>query len=286
MNPKEMNDTLFARYKQVFSDGFRKIKAGSHGVSLDSLSERIPMSLNQFQELDQILNPDENESDARYPSLSYDAKLSIGIIQWMPSAVHEVLIRHIDEEIGAVKRTLSDTTLKESLINSGSTRIESFTDEYKDTTKEPDSSFMNIDRLVSVIEIGFSERYDHMIANVNLWLNQAQIVILICANEDPPWTDPIKDWDNKKRLEFLSEHQTAILPKDFISEISDDPFSALMFDGKRWFNKLGEVFVEKWKRDHITGVPEQDGKRTVSENSPLIDAHETNGGFGVGHWWT
>ncbi len=267
MKPKKMDDMLFARYKQAFSDCFRKKYTGRSWTSHPTaLSERIPMTLDQYQELDRTLHPDGHESDARYPSLCYDAKLSIGIIQWMPASVHEFLIGFIDEKVALAKGTLADETLKKSLKNSRSSRFESFEGEYEGTEKEPDSSFYN-DKLglVSVVEIGFSETYDKMISDVNLWLNQVQMVILVCINEDPPWKNPIADWDDEEVLKSLSEGRVKIQPKDFTSEAIDDPASALMFDGKRWVNKLGEVFLEKWKRDNITGVPKRDGERIVSK---------------------
>lgn len=189
----------------------------------------------------------------------------------MPSAVHELLIRFIDEEIGAVKRTLTDETLKKSLRNSGSLKFGSFTGEYKGTKKEADSSFINKKLgLVSVMEIGFSESYDKLMSDVDLWLNKAQMVILVCINEDPPWKNPITDWEDGEELKSVSEGQVEIQPEEFTSETTDDPSSALMFDGKRWFNKLGEGFLEKWKKDNITGVSKRDGKRIVSKFVPYL----------------
>lgn len=205
-----------------------------------------------------------------WPSISFNSRSCIGIIQWMPSPVHEILASPFIESNGLAKQDLrSETTRQLAVV--GPQRVGAFTGAYEGSKKEPDVLFKykGQDHKVlytAVVEIGFTETYKELIDDTKIWIEgnrDIRTVILIKVEENPRYHSPtgkIED-DEVKDLRFpnlKSLDTSMVIPED-----PNDSFGPLQINNLVWVNKMG-VFLEIWKRDAVNGEAKQKGTRSVS----------------------
>ena len=210
-----------------------------------------------------------------WPSISFNSRSCTGIIQWMPSPVHEVLASpFIRSDAIATQDLRSEIARQIDVV--GSQKVGAFAGAYEGSKKEPDVLFKYTGQdhnvlYTAVVEIGFTETYEELIDDVKLWLEgnrDMRTVILIKVEENPRYYSPtgkLED-DEVEDLGFPD-------PRDLGTSIvtlkdPNDSFGPLQINNLVWVGKMG-VFLEIWKRDTVNGEAKQQGTRSVSCTSSL-----------------
>ena len=226
--------------------------------------ECLQMTAADFRELHDVTDP-----DTRYPSICYNAKTSMGIIQWMPSAVHEGMTQILVRKVSAAIESL-DPEVGQLLTNAGSRKFTDFVGKYLGSNKEADGAFCledakGNDQLISVIEVGMSESYESLVEDAKLWLEgkpNMHSVILINVDEEPKWGDPTTSWARAKLAEHgYTDLVHGVSESSFEYKDPADPSSAVTFAGQAWANRVTAAFLEKWKLDEVTKEAKVVGSR-------------------------
>ena len=210
------------------------------------------------------------------PSISYNSRSCTGIIQWMPSPIHEILASPFIRSDAVATQDLRSEIARQ-LDAVGNQRVGAFTGAYQGSEKEPDVLFKYKGQdhnvlYTAVVEIGFAETYEELIDDAKLWIEgnrDIRTVILIKVEENPRYHSPTSklEDDEVRNLGFPD-------PKDLNTSMvfSTDPsdsFGSLQINNLVWVNKMG-VFLEIWKRDAVNGEAKQQGTRSVSCTSLLL----------------
>ena len=212
-----------------------------------------------------------------WPSISFNSRTSTGIIQWMPSPVHETLASPFyGSNTIAIQDLRSEVAGQIEVV--GNQRVgAALAGAYDGSKKEPDVLFkyggQDDDVLyTAVVEIGFTETYKELIDDVKLWIEgnkDIRTVILIKVEENPPYSSPASklEDDEVKDLGF-PDHRclrtTMVSLKD-----PNNSFGPLQINNLVWVGEMG-VFLEIWKRDTVNGEAKQQGTRSVSCTSFLL----------------
>ncbi|KAK3175170.1 hypothetical protein OEA41_002416 [Lepraria neglecta] len=226
--------------------------------------ERVQMPASYFRKLDEAIGYD----DLRWPSISFNSRTSTGIIQWMPSPVHESLASPFSESNGVAKQGLRSEVARRIRV-AGTQRVGALTGAYEGSNKEPDVLFKyrGQDHKVlytAVVEIGFTETYQELIDDVKLWIEgnrDIRTVILIKVEENPRYSSPASklEDDEVKDLGF-PDHKD--LDTSMVSlKDPNNSFGPLQINNLVWVGEMG-VFLEIWKRDTINGEAKQQGTRS------------------------
>lgn len=210
-----------------------------------------------------------------WPSISFNSRSCTGIIQWMPSPVHETLASpFIKSAFGAEQDLRSEIVRQIDVV--GTQKVGAFAGAYDGSNKEPDVLFKYKGQdhnvlYTAVVEIGFTETYEELIDDVKLWIEgnrNMRTVILIKVEENPRYSSPTSklEDDEVKDLGFPD-------PRDLRTSIvtqkdPNDSFGPLQINNLVWVGKMG-VFLEIWKRDTVNGEAKQQGTRTVSRTFSL-----------------
>jgi hypothetical protein len=103
-----------------------------------------------------------------------------------------------------------------------------------------------------VLEVGFSETYEKLVEDTQLWLegnSKVSMVTLVKFCETPKYSCPVSlDEDNDNSLESLG------IPLDFRAfdenEITlEGEYGPAIYKRYMWVGEVSEVFVENWVRD-------------------------------------
>ena len=256
-------------------------------------TERLQMSRTYFQKLYQVL--DSGESDYWYthrssnmqaiiiniacfslPSISYNSRTRTGIIQWMPSPVHETLVSPFIAA-GSIATQDLRPEIADQLEVVGSQNVgAAFTGAYQGSMKEPDVLFKSEGQngnvlYTAAVEIGFTETYEELIEDMKLWIDgtkDLRTVIIVKVEEDPRYRSPtsqMKD-DEVKDLGFPAMRDLDVTMVSL--EDPNDRFGPLRLNNLIWVGKMSG-WLEIWKRDPVSGEAKQHGNRTVSR-TPLL----------------
>ena len=205
-----------------------------------------------------------------WPSISFNSRSCTGIIQWMPTPVHENFVTPFFRSDTIATQELRSEIAKQIGVV-GSQKVGAFTGAYEGSKKEPDVLFMYEGQdhnvlYTAVVEIGFGETYEELIDDVKLWIEgnkDIRTVILIKVEENPQYHSPTSklEDDEVKDLRFPDPKDlktSIVIPQD-----PNDSFGPLQINNLVWVNKMG-VFLEIWKRDTVNGEAKQQGTRSVS----------------------
>ena len=210
------------------------------------------------------------------PSVSFNSRTCTGIIQWMPSPIHEILASpFIRSDTVATQDLRSEIARQINAV--GNQRVGAFTGAYEGSKKEPDVLFKykGQDHKVlytAVVEIGFAETYKELIDDAKLWIEgnrDIRTVILLKVEENPRYHSPTSKLEDNEveDLGFPDPKDldtSIVIPKD-----PNDSFGPLQINNLVWVNKMS-VFLEIWKRDAVNGEAKQQGTRSVSCTSFLL----------------
>ena len=199
------------------------------------------------------------------PSISFNSRSCTGIIQWMPSPIHEILASpFIRSDTIATQDLRSEIARQINVV--GNQRVGAFTGAYKGSKKEPDVLFKSKGQdhkvlYTAVVEIGFAETYEELIDDAKLWIEgnrDIRTVILIKVEENPRYHSPTSklEDDEVEDLGFpdFKDLDTSMV----ISKDPNDSFGPLQINNLIWVNKMS-VFLEIWKRDAVNREAKQQG---------------------------
>jgi hypothetical protein len=139
-------------------------------------------------------------------------------------------------------------------------RFNAFRDQWSSSQKEPDLGIQvrNADNemeLKWVLEVGFSETYEHLKDDAQLWLEgnpQISMVTIVGFCETPRYHSPLPIFDetgeelDPREVLGIPSDLTAIRTKDVILEGDCGPAT---YKGLRWAEQISEGWMETWVQD-------------------------------------
>ena len=212
-----------------------------------------------------------NVTCSSWPSISFNSRTCTGIIQWMPSPVHEMFASPFILSYGGATQDLRPEIARQIDVVGNQRVGAAFRGVYEGSKKEPDVLFkyeqQNGDVLyTAVVEIGFAETCEELLEDVKLWIEgnrDIRTVVLIKVEENPRYCSPTSklEADEVRDLRFPD-------PKDLRASMAvlKDPnnsFGPLQINNLVWVGEMS-VWLEIWKRDRVSGKAKQQGIRTVS----------------------
>ncbi|KAJ8101261.1 hypothetical protein POJ06DRAFT_267422 [Lipomyces tetrasporus] len=213
--------------------------------------------------------------DEGYPRVEYSSKSSTVTIytcqsslhvkasqflqRWIEEGVRRELVNHGRGELGERLRPIFDETR-----NAGD-------DESGELVKKPDGGLVYFRDFRSVtvvaIEVGVSEKYEKLVADVTLWMEEfhCRTGILFSLKETPRFRYPARQIMNAFSLAVDLEPFY-----DAIIEIGpNQPFGPYPYRGHNWFGSLDSAFIEILRRDPLTGIVNQSQRVDVIENGHM-----------------
>lgn len=190
------------------------------------------------------------------------------IIQCMPSPVHENLpMEFLFEFIPA--RNCLPATDRSRIGCSSNEDTNGFSGQYAGSVKTPDlkvtlEDARGVEKVKLVIEVGFAESYDDLVADARLWLDGMQsvcVVILAKYYESPQYRNPVRNL-SEEDIEGLKFPDASAI--DTAAFTMQGEYGPVVYKGYTWAGQLSEAFIEVWKRNSETGLAEKSGSRMVS----------------------
>lgn len=188
----------------------------------------------------------------------------------MPSSVHETLASPFIRKLEVAASNLRpDIERRVDVV--GTQKVGRFTGAYEGSKNEPDVLFnyAGLDRDVrytAIVEIGFTETYEHLIDDVTMWIEgnrHIMTAILIKVEEDPRYRSPTCNMENSEveKLEFPkpADLKTSMV----ILEDANNSYGPLKIKNLIWVGTMA-VFLEIWKRDPEDGKAKRQGIRRVN----------------------
>ncbi|KAK9240201.1 hypothetical protein V1525DRAFT_430229 [Lipomyces kononenkoae] len=167
--------------------------------------------------------------------------------EWIVNGARRELTNQGRDELGNRLRPLFDETL--NAVN----------DEGTESVKKPDGGldYYRDFRTVTVaaIEVGVSEKYEKLNADVTRWMDEflCRTGILFSLNETPRFSYPRRqDMNAFSVANDLNPFHNAIVKVG-----RNQPFGPYPYRGHNWFGSLDSAFIEIFRRDSFTGVVNQ-----------------------------
>ncbi|MCJ1352088.1 MAG: hypothetical protein MMC33_002072 [Icmadophila ericetorum] len=196
-----------------------------------------------------------NGSDSRWPSISFNSRTCTGIIQWIPSPVHEIFASPFIGCDGVATQNLRPEIAKQIDVV-GNQRVGAFAGPYEGSKEGPDVLFKYKGQDQKVL-------YTAVVEDAKLWIEgntDLRTVILIKVEEIPEYKSPTSEMEDEevKNLGFPDQRD---LDTSIVSlEDPNDSFGPLQINALVWVGKVS-VFLEIWKRDTVNGEAKQQGAR-------------------------
>jgi hypothetical protein len=260
---------------KTYLEDFKAWRTGARPLAHRDFEKpfRCNISMKDWFKLNKDLNLD--ESDDRYPRFSYIASTSSLIVQCTTTPVHETMIDFLGNYL--------PSKLSENARVATGRKIPMLKGKHAGLGKIPDISIQEKQPGRSrqtkwVLEVGFSETYDELLEDVQLWLTGRESEVVYCVlvkiTEDPTHNCPLRDVsDEEIRGRELKSAET-ISEEDFMGE----EYGPVFYDGDRWVGQIKEVFWEVWRLNPGTGKPELVGEREFlvpkSNSAPKIPLDE------------
>ncbi|KAK9243368.1 hypothetical protein V1506DRAFT_544570, partial [Lipomyces tetrasporus] len=199
-----------------------------------------------------------------YPRVEYSSKDSTVTIITCQSSLHANAAQFLQEWIvNGARRELTNQGRGElgnrlrPLVDE--TRNARNDDESSESVKKPDGGlkYYRDFRTVTVaaIEVGVSEKYEKLIADVTLWMEEfhCRTGILFSLNETPRFRYPRRqDMNGFSVANDLNPFHDAVV------EVGrNQPFGPYPYRGHNWFGSLESAFIEIFRRDPLTGMVNQ-----------------------------
>ncbi|KAI1471055.1 uncharacterized protein F4812DRAFT_467258 [Daldinia caldariorum] len=215
----------------------------------------------------------EQESDETYPRLSYNASTSQLIIQCMPSPLHQSISSMIGQVFMASKVSLPMHLQNQTMFRWGVDE-NNFEGPWSRSAKQPDLAIQvygenGVKKTRWVLETRFSERYEDLVSDAQLWLeggSDVAMVMLVKFTETPKYRCPIKindvDDDGNKLEELgIPSDRRQIAYQDVCL---DEPFGPAHYQGLTWVGQITEAFMEIWIRDNGKAIQYGDREDLLS----------------------
>ncbi|KAH0542242.1 hypothetical protein FGG08_003364 [Glutinoglossum americanum] len=200
----------------------------------------------------------------RYPRFSYNSSISTLSIRLMPTSVYESITSTLIEGFTAAISTLP-VPLRPMISAVPGQDFVGFGGRYRGSEKTPDLAvkFVNTEGGFEpkfILEAGFSESYDDLVRDAELWINgrnDVSAVLLVKFKETPNYQSPAPGLDSEgfEELGYPSAAEAKVSHFTFKNE-----YGPVVHDGLAWVGRVS-AFLEVWKRDATTRLAVQDGGR-------------------------
>jgi hypothetical protein len=171
----------------------------------------------------------------------------------MASPIHQSIISQLNDEIITSRATLPAYLRPQTQVLWGQ-KFDAFEGQWSGSEKEPDLGIevCNADNEIDLkwaLEVGFSELYEQLKHEAQLWLegsSQVSMVTIVQFCETPRYHCPLpKELDPREVLGIPSDFK-AIQQKDVILE---EDYGPATYKGLRWVEQISEDWMETWVRD-------------------------------------
>ncbi|KAK9238028.1 hypothetical protein V1525DRAFT_402227 [Lipomyces kononenkoae] len=261
-----------------FDKALNLLKSNSPEQRLD-----IQMPYSQFLELDESWSKIKSElslDEKSYPRLSYNSVTETVTVVTIPKNLHEVAASEVRHQImKSIEEYLSHQSPESigRIVDTGSSDVRGSGGDYEHSVKQADGLFQYIgggaDLVTVAFEIGFSQNYDSLLANKDMWIQgcHAKACVLICLNEDPRFRNPTRPFENVGDLagekEAMNLHADATVPLD------GSYFPQIRFRDHVWAGGLTEAFIEVWRADGDERFPLIEHRRPHHNPTTTLGLH-------------
>jgi hypothetical protein len=203
----------------------------------------------------------------------------------MPSSIHESIITRLTDDIITSRATLPANLRRQIQVIRGK-KFDFFTNQWSGSRTEPDLGIQvcNADNemdLKWVLEVRFSELYEQLKHEAQLWLegsSQVSMVTIVRFCETPRYhcLTPIY---NETGEEELDPREVLGIPSDFAAIrqkdiILEGDYGPATYKGLRWVEQISEGWIETWVRN-------ADGRATLlGKPINLLQANQVQLEFG------
>ncbi|KAK9329762.1 hypothetical protein V1520DRAFT_363255 [Lipomyces starkeyi] len=192
----------------------------------------------------------------KYPRVEYAASDSRVTIYTAPSAFHGASAASLQLGIRDSVRDVLIRINKEQLLTHtilvGESTYESVDEQRRRSIKTPDGGLKYYSDgctvLTVIIEVGVSEGYRELQADIMLWMNEfhCRTAILLWNKERPRFRFP-----GNRGVYSVDERPLFSEAMQQVAGVS--PFGPYRYRDKSWFGTLDTAFIEVYKRDSHTG---------------------------------
>ncbi|KAK9371558.1 uncharacterized protein V1513DRAFT_468337 [Lipomyces chichibuensis] len=267
-------------YKEQIMRALNFLKVNEPETRLD-----ISLSLKSFQLLDEQVHA--LYGDAKYPRLQYSAIDSRVIINTVPSALHSVSARGLEDLISLSVRDTLIRLNKGDLCNNvvlvGDSDCSIVDEQGRISRKTPDGGlqYMNDEgknALTLIIEAGFSESYQQLKKDVKLWLNQFEChtAMIIFLTENPRFRSPTNEGNNACSVTERGLFEGAMANAWRVS-----PFGPYCFRGHAWFGTMATATIEVLKKP-TTGRIKAKKHEVVLNGQMMVEDDRLDLGLTIG----
>ncbi|KAK9357535.1 hypothetical protein V1504DRAFT_436653 [Lipomyces starkeyi] len=82
------------------------------------------------------------------------------------------------------------------------------------------------------------------------WINNQEVVILVCLNETPQFINPVTAYEDIKDVDGEFGRLGEIAARAMKRNREHDYYGPIEYRGHKWAGKLNEVFIELWRTDN------------------------------------
>jgi len=177
----------------------------------------------------------------------------------MASPIHQSIITQLNDKIMTSRATLPANLRQQTQVLWGE-KFDSFRGQWSESRKVPDLGIevCNTDNemeLKWVLEVGFSETYEQLKNDTQLWLegsSQISMVTIVGFCETPRYHCPLPIFDETG--EELDPREAVGIPSDLTAiceknVILEGDYGPATYKGLRWVGQISEGWMETWVRD-------------------------------------
>ncbi|KAK9371814.1 uncharacterized protein V1513DRAFT_386103 [Lipomyces chichibuensis] len=211
--------------------------------------------------------------DEKYPLVEYSATDSRVTIYTAPTALHGSsaanLQRAIDIAVYNVLVQHRKQELFDRIVAVGESTYDSVDEQGRRSTKTPDAGFKYCydgrTVLTIIMEVGVSEGYTQLKADIMLWMNEfhCRTAILLYNKESPKFVSP-----SNTDAYSINERPALVEAMNQIGQTN--PLGPYRYRGHTWFGMLDTAVIEVFKRDQNTGTVDNTGKYHVVQNGQMV----------------
>ncbi|KAJ8102403.1 hypothetical protein POJ06DRAFT_273040 [Lipomyces tetrasporus] len=146
-------------------------------------------------------------------------------------------------------------------------RLNALDDQLWLSVKKTDGALIYVkdgfETVIAVIEIGVSESYRRLTADLELWMQvfQCHTGLLFSLSEKPKFRYPTGAVSANDVVPFGNAMAAVNL---------NQPFGPYHYNGHDWFGKLGAAFMELYRRDPLTGTVLPPTRFNVVEDGQML----------------
>ncbi|KAK9371513.1 uncharacterized protein V1513DRAFT_467521 [Lipomyces chichibuensis] len=208
-----------------------------------------------------------------YPRVEYTATDSRVTIYTAPTPLHGSSAVSLERAISVAVRDVlvqhRKQELSQRIIPVGESTYSSVDEQGRRSTKTPDAGlkyyYDGHTVLTIIIEVGVSEGYTQLKADIMLWMNEfhCRTAILLYNKESPKFVFP-------SNADTYSISERPALVEAMTQTGRTNPFGPYCYREHAWFGMLDTAVLEVFKRDQNTGTVNNTGTYLVVQNGQMV----------------